>query len=86
MAFVSGNSESVRQLKSVFGMTMDKIEQDTEDLEKYKRNTLDGWNDGGGEELEEIIAKIKKALNNAAESRANIEKALENYADFLEQR
>lgn len=86
MAFVSGNSESVRQLKDVFGMTMDKIEMDMDELEKNKKYILEGWSDGGAEELEEIITDIKKALHNAADSRSNIEKALENYAVFLEQK
>lgn len=86
MAFVSGNSESVRQLKSVFSMTMDKIEQDIELLDKYKKIVMDGWNDEGASELEEIVTTIKRALSNARESRTNIERALESYAQFLEEK
>lgn len=84
MSFVHGDSESARSLSSLFKMTMDKIEQDTEELEKCKQGAMTGWNDFGVEELEEIVNTLKKALSSATESRRNIESALEAYAEFLE--
>lgn len=86
MSFVSGNSESVRALHSLFKGTMDKIEQDTEALEKGKKTVLDGWNDEGAAEVEDMVTTIKNALKGATESRQNVEKALEAYADFLEKK
>lgn len=86
MAFVSGDSGSVRQLHSLFKATMDKIEQDTDNLDKQRKTVLDGWNDEGAGEVEEIVTTIKNALKNATESRQNVEKALEAYAEFLERK
>ena len=84
MAFVAGDSGSVRDLLNLFKMTMRKIQADTEDLEKCQKRIKDGWNDDGVEEVETILRTIKKAIEETTESTNNIEKALDAYAEFLE--
>lgn len=84
MAIVDGDSKSVRDLLEIFKMTMNKLEADTEELEKCEKSIKDGWNDDGVQEVEVILTAIKKAITEMAESKKNVEKTLEAYAKFLE--
>lgn len=86
MSFVSGNSESVRQLQRVFASTVAAISANTEQLEKGKNYILAAWNDEGAAEVEEIVSRIRKAIVDSEDAVKNISSSLEAYAEFLERK
>lgn len=86
MSFVSGNSESARQLQSVMNLTMRNIEADVGNLEKAAKDIKSSWEDEGASEVDEMLAAIKNALLDATDASAAVEKALDAYASFLERK
>lgn len=86
MSFVSGNSESARQLQNVLNLTMRAIEEDVEKLEKAGKDIKNGWEDSGSAEVDEMISSIKRALLDATDASTALGKSLEAYAAFLERK
>lgn len=86
MSFVSGNSESARQLQSVMNLTMRNIEADVGNLEKAAKDVKSSWEDEGVAVVDEMLSAIKNALMDATDASAAVEKALDAYASFLERK
>lgn len=84
MSFVSGNSQSVRELQEFLKKTMQSIESDVSSLDGARNEVVGAWEDAGIEDVNEAINSIKSALENAKSSAPAVEKALEAYASFLE--
>ena len=85
-ARICGTSEQARGLKSVMNQTVQKIETDINNMEKAVGEIHDGWNDDGAGEVDEILASIRNALKGAQDAMPNVAKALEAYAEFLDER
>ncbi len=84
MAYVCGNSEEARKLADVLKMTMQRIDEETAELDNGAKQVLSGWNDEDASEIEEMSQTIKSKLSESVESAGNVEKSLEDYAEFLE--
>lgn len=85
-ARVCGNSEQARGLKSVMDQTMRHIETCINSMERAAKNIHGSWEDDGAGEVDEILAAIRNALNNAKEAMPGVSSALEAYAEFLDER
>lgn len=66
--------------------TMQKIDADIGNMEKAANQIREGWNDDGAGEVDEILASIRTALKGAQEAMPGVAKALEAYAEFLDER
>lgn len=85
-ARVCGNSEQARGLKNLMNQTMHHIENCINSMERAANTIHSSWDDEGAGEVDEILASIRTALNNAKDSMPSVASALEAYADFLDQR
>ena len=84
-AIVCGTSEQARGLKTLMGRTMQKLDANICAMERAVNDIHGAWEDEGVSEVDEILARIRPALNEAKEAMPNVEKALEAYATFLEE-
>jgi len=85
-ARVCGNSEQARGLKQVMNQTMQHIENCISSMERATNTIHGAWADDGAGEVDEILASIRSALNEAKEAMPSIGSALDRYADFLDER
>jgi hypothetical protein len=86
MAKVCGTSEEARQLGSLLTMAMNAVESGVSTIEQGGNSIRSAWNDDGVAVIEELVSSIRSALQGAAESMPRIQKEIEAYAQFLEQR
>lgn len=84
-AIVCGTSEQARGLKTLMGRTMQELDDSICTMERAVNDIHGAWEDEGVGEVDEILARIRTALNGAKEAMPNVEKALEAYATFLEE-
>jgi phage-related protein len=85
MAKVCGTSEEARQLGSLLTTAMNAVESGVSNIEQGGNSIRSAWNDEGVAVIEELVSSIRSALQGAAESMPQIQKAIEAYAQFLEQ-
>ncbi len=83
---VCGTSEQARGLKDMLHQSMQLVESGVDSMDRAVKNMKSGWDDDGSGEVDEILSAIKNALNKATEAAPQVERALENYAVFLDQR
>ena len=84
-AKVCGTSEQARGLKTLMSQTMRKLDANITSMEQAVKSIHNAWDDDGVGEVDEILSSIRNALNNAKEAMPSVEKALEAYAEFLEE-
>lgn len=83
---VCGTSEQARGLERILNQCMTKIDAGISQMEKSVNTIHGAWNDDGAGEVDEILAKLRSALNDAKDAMPNISRKLEEYAEFLDQR
>ena len=86
MSKVCGTSEEARNLGKLLKTAMGAVETGITGVERSGRTIQSGWRDDGAAVIEEMVSSIRTALNNAKESMPGIEKAIEEYAQFLDRR
>lgn len=85
-AFVCGTSEEARALGKYLDAAMKLVEEGISDIERAQKTIGSAWNDEGYAQVEEMVSVLKKSLNSAKEGMPAVLKAIETYAQFLEQK
>lgn len=84
MAYVAGNSDSVRKLQELLKATMNAIDSNLGNLDSALGTIRGGFRDEGVQEIEEAVKSIRSAVEESKDGEKNVENALEAYASYLE--
>ena len=85
-AYVCGTSEEARALGKYLDAAMKSVEEGISDIERAQKTIGSAWNDEGYTQVEEMVSSLKKSLHTAKEGMPAVQKKIEKYAQFLEQK